>query len=172
MVHDGRKRLLWLEECGDLLKDAPFSQWVGQLCSKVRKEDGGVWAVAQTFNQLFATKFGADIMGSTYSKMMFRQTGDTLEQAKREGWFNPSPYIESLLHKIQTVKGEYGEFVLVSGDHTAGIVRLIETPFNRVLFSTEGEFFTQIKNRIRAGEKVEDLVRQEAWNRYGDGTVD
>ncbi|MGN6879499.1 TraC family protein [Neisseria sp. P0020.S005] len=170
--HDGRKRLLWLEECGDLLKDAPFAQWTGQLCSKVRKEDGGVWVVGQTFNQVFATKFGYDIMGSTYTKFMFRQTGDSLEQATREGWFKPSPYISSLLQKIHTVKGEYGEFVLISGEETAGIVRLIETPFNRVLFSTEGVFFTDLKNRIRAGEKVADLIRREAWNRYGDGTFD
>lgn len=172
MIHDGRKRLLWLEECGDLLKDAPFAQWTGQLAAKVRKEDGGVWVVGQTFNQVFATKFGYDIMGSTYTKIMFRQTGDSMEQANREGWFKPSPYISGLLRKINTVKGEYSEFVLISGEETAGIVRHIETPFNRVLFNTEGEFFTEMKNRIRAGEKVADLIAREAWNRYGDGTFD
>ena len=170
MLRDGRRRLLILEECGDLLKDPSFAAFTGQLVSKVRKEDGAVGVVVQTFNQLFQTKFGYSIFAGLYSKFLMEQTQDVLVQAEQEGWYRPSAWIANMLRSVHTAKGQYSEICVIAGEERAGIARLIETPFNRVMFSTEGDTFRELQRRVRNGEDVVELIQSEADRLYADGT--
>ena len=50
----------------------------------------------------------------------------------------------------------------------AVLARLIESPYNRVLFATDGELFKTLQAEVRAGRQVDELVRQEAQRRYPD----
>ena len=172
VLRDGRRRLLVLEECGDLLKDPSFAAFVAQLVSKVRKEDGAVVPVVQTFNQVFQTKHGHSIFAGLYSKFMLEQTQDVLAQAEKEGWYRAPAWIANLLRSVHTAKGQYSEVCVIAGEERAGIARLIETPFNRVMFSTEGDTFRELQRRVRAGEDVVSLIQSEAERLYGDGTYD
>ena len=69
------------------------------------------------------------------------------------------------MNDVRTEKGRFSE-VLVRSGKMVGIARLIETPFNRVLFSTEGDFFKELQRRVRAGEQIVVLVTEEARQRY------
>lgn len=172
VLRDGRRRLLVLEECGDLLKDPSFAAFVAQLVSKVRKEDGAVVPVVQTFNQVFQTKHGHSIFAGLYSKFMLEQTQDVLAQAEKEGWYRAPAWIANMLRSVHTAKGQYSEVCVIAGEERAGIARLIETPFNRVMFSTEGDTFRELQRRVRVGEDVVSLIQSEAERMYADGTYD
>ena len=74
------------------------------------------------------------------------------------------------MREVQTAKGQYSEILIRSGG-SAGIARLVETPFNRVLFGTEGELFKDLQRRVRAGEQITHLVEAEALRLYGNGTL-
>ena len=74
-----------------------------------------------------------------------------------------------MMREVQTAKGQYSEILVRSGS-SAGIARLIETPFNRVLFNTEGDLFKELQHRVRNGEQIAHLVEAEAKRLYGDGT--
>ena len=77
-----------------------------------------------------------------------------------------------MLRSVHTAKGQYSEVCVIAGEERAGIARLIETPFNRVMFSTEGDTFRELQRRVRVGEDVVSLIQSEAERMYADGTYD
>ena len=96
-------------------------------------------------------------------------TPEAIAQAIEKKWIQVDAYTEQLMREVQTAKGQYSEILVRSGS-SAGIARLIETPFNRVLFSTEGDLFKELQRRVRGGEQITHLVEAEANRLYGDGT--
>ena len=103
---------------------------------------------------------------------MLEQTQDVLAQAEKEGWYRAPAWIANMLRSVHTAKGQYSEVCVIAGEERAGIARLIETPFNRVMFSTEGDTFRELQRRVRAGEDVVSLIQSEAERMYADGTYD
>ena len=172
LSRDNRRRILVLGECGELLGNRPFAEFTARLTSKNRKEDGGVVVEAQHLGQIHATEYGALIQGNCYTKMFLKTPTDSLENARKQGWFEPSPYIDGLLKSLHTVAGQYSEICIIAGDNLTTIVRLIETPYNRVMYNTKGQMFKELQNRVRNGEDVTDLIAAEARALYGDGTYD
>lgn len=169
-TRDNRRRMLIVEEGGDRVTDAPFAEFIDKLTAKVRKEDGSVGVVVQTFQQIYATAHGKNIMNSAHTKFYLQQTNEAISDAVKQGWLHADAYTESLLRSVKTDKGQFSEICIRAGT-SAGVARLIETPFNKVMFSTEGQFFKELQARVRAGEGITHLIQAEAERRYGDGTV-
>ena len=165
LTRDGRKRMLIVEEGGDRITDPSFAEFISKLYSKVRKEDGSVGVVTQTFNQIYATKFGDDIMKSSGTKFFLQAESGTVQQAVDKGYLKVDAYTAYLMEQARTENERFSEVVILSGKNI-GLCRLVETPFNRVLFSTKGEFFKELQRRVRAGEQIIELVMQEAKKRY------
>lgn len=162
---DGRRKMLIIEEGGDRVTDPSFAEFVSRLYSKVRKENCSVGIVTQTFNQIYATKYGKSIMASAYTQFFMQQSPEDIKSAFGKGWLEVDEYTKYLLHECRTEKGRFSEVVVRSGKNSF-LARLIETPFNRVLFSTEGDFFRELQYRVRNGEEITDLVKAEAERRY------
>lgn len=168
MSRDNIRRILWLGECGDLLKSIPFASFATQLSSKIRKEDGSIWFEMQNINQAFQTHYGPTILANCYTRFFLRQDPSALEEAERKGWFIPPPYVKHLLSSLHTAKGRYAEVLVQSGD-AVEVARVVETPFNRILYNTEGELFKELQRRVRNQEDVAEFVTAEAKRQYGDG---
>ena len=160
-----RKKMLIIEEGGDRITDPSFAEFISKLYSKVRKEDGSVGVVTQTFNQMYSTKFGEDIMNSATTKFYLQAEKGSVEAAINKGYIQDESYTTHLMKNARTESERFSEIVITSGDYV-GLCRLVETPFNRVLFSTKGDFFKELQRRVRAGEQITDLVMQEARRRY------
>lgn len=161
------KKMLILEEAGDLLADVTFADFTARLVSKVRKEVGGVGVVCQNFGQLFQAengRHGRTIMNSAGTIFVMQQNQGAINDAIAKGYLTVDSYQEHLIRSCHTSKGNYSEIVILRGDQASGIARLIESPFNKVLFSTEGDSFIRIKEAIRKyghGEAVVKIVNEE-----------
>ncbi|MBR1819209.1 MAG: hypothetical protein IJ780_03660, partial [Neisseriaceae bacterium] len=160
-----RKKMLIIEEGGDRVTDPVFAEFIAKLYSKGRKENASVGIVTQTFSQIHATEHGQKIMASAWTQFYMQQSPEDIQTAIDNSWLQVDAYTEQLLRNVHTEKGRFSEVVIRSGQ-TAGIARLIETPFNRVLFSTEGDFFRELQRRVRNGEQITNLVSEEAYRRY------
>ena len=163
--NDNRKKMLIIEEGGDRVTDPSFAEFTAKLYSKVRKEGGSVGVITQTLAQMYSTPAGSKIMASAHTQFYMRQTPEAIAEAIEKQWLKIDAYTEQLMKNVSTQKGRFSEVMIRSGE-TAGIARLIETPYNRVLFSTEGDFFKELQRRVRAGEQITVLVNEEAKKRY------
>lgn len=167
LSRDGRRKMLIIEEGGDRVTDPSFAEFVSKLYSKVRKEDGSVGVVTQTFNQIYATKFGKNIMESSFTKFFMQQNPGSVEAAINNGYLQNNPYLQHLLEIARTERGRFSE-VIVWNANLAALARLVESPHNRILFATDGELFKTLQSEVRAGRSVDELVRQEAQRCYPD----
>lgn len=163
--NDNRKKMLIIEEGGDRVTDPAFAEFIAKLYSKVRKEGGSVGVITQTLAQMYSTDAGSKIMASAHTQFYMQQTPEAIAEAIEKKWIKIDSYTEQLMNDVRTEKGRFSE-VLVRSGKMVGIARLIETPFNRVLFSTEGDFFKELQRRVRAGEQIVVLVAEEARQRY------
>ena len=164
---DGRRKMLIIEEGGDRITDPIFAEFTAKLYAKVRKEDASVGIVTQSFNQIHATPFGKTIMDNAWTQFYMQQSPESIQAAIDNHWIEGGEYLKHLLRECHTEKGRFSEVVIRSGQ-SAGIARLIETPFNRVLFSTEGDFFRTLQHEVRQGHQINDLVMEEARRRFPD----
>ena len=168
--NNGRKKLMIIEEGGDLLADETFAKFVASLYSKGRKENTGVGIVVQTLMQLLQAKdglYGKAILASASTKMFMEQKPEAIQTAIKADLLDVDNYTHNLMMSVNTAKGQYSEVCFVTANGS-GIARLIESPFNRVLFSTEGELFNKIRSLVSQGqtEGILELVQQEADRLY------
>lgn len=169
LTRDNRRRMVVIGEAGDQLDNVSMAEFISKLTAKNRKEDGIALIEVQSLQQVHKTSYGSIIQGNCFTKIFMGQTHDALDKAEREGWFVPSAYIANLLKSVHLAKGQYSEACIISGDKNAAVVRLVETPENRILYNTEGPVFKELQRRVRAGEPIEEYIREQAQAEYGDG---
>jgi conjugal transfer ATP-binding protein TraC len=154
------RKMLIVEEGGDLMRDDNFASFLAALYSKVRKETGSVGLVLQSLAQLYGSKHGQQIVASCDTRIVMEQIPEAISAAQREQWSEISDWEAHQLRSLHTVKGRAGYSELYF--HTpggSGIARLMEPRFNQVLFSTEGQERQQILDALDRGEDVVQAVR-------------
>lgn len=169
LTRGGRRKMVVIGEAGDQLDNVSMAEFTSKLTAKNRKEDGSTVIEVQSLQQVHKTSYGSIIQGNCFTKIFMQQSADAYDKAEREGWFTPSPYIAGLIKSVHVAKGQYAEACVLSGDKNAAVVRLVETPENRILYNTEGPVFKELQRRVRAGEPIEDYIREQAEAEYGDG---
>jgi conjugal transfer ATP-binding protein TraC len=160
--HDGVKKMLLVEEGGDLLREPGFATFLAQLYSKVRKEEGSVGLVLQSLAQLIDSgRDGISIMGSAATRIIMEQEAEAIDTARRQDWMSISEGEANLLKSVHTVQGKAGySEMYFRTPNGAGIARLVESRFNQVLFSTKGPEFKGILAAVDAGEDVAKAVHR------------
>ena len=172
LTRGNRRRMVVIGEAGDQLDNPSMAEFTSKLTAKNRKEDGIALIEVQSLQQVHKTTYGSIIQGNCFTKIFMRVTGDALDKAEREGWFVPSAYISNLIKSVHLAKGQYSEACIISGDNNAAVVRLVETPENRILYNTEGPVFKELQRRVRAGEPIEEYIREQALAEFGDGLAE
>ena len=111
--------------------------------------------------------YGKAILASASTKMFMEQKPEAIQTAIKADLLDVDNYTHNLMMSVNTAKGQYSEVCFVTANGS-GIARLIESPFNRVLFSTEGELFNKIRSLVSQGqtEGILELVQQEADRLY------
>jgi hypothetical protein len=101
------KKIFVFDECWHLLnKNADY---IAECFRTFRKHQASAIAISQNLDDFSITQLGRVIIQNTYWKFMFRQSLSVSE-------FMDQHTIE-LLNTIQSKKGDYSEFLLLSEDH-------------------------------------------------------
>ncbi|NEX63390.1 TraC family protein [Noviherbaspirillum galbum] len=155
------RKMLIVEEGGDLMRDEGFSAFLAALYSKVRKESGSVGLILQSLSQLYGSKHGQSIAASSDTRIVMEQNVEAISAARKQEWTEMDDYEAAQLSGLHTVKGKAGyselHFKTPGG---SGVARLMEPRFNQVLFSTEGQERQQILDALDRGDDVIEAVRQ------------
>ncbi|AOZ11197.1 hypothetical protein BKK80_35175 (plasmid) [Cupriavidus malaysiensis] len=163
---DRVRKMVIGEEMGDLLPDEANAKFFAQLYSKSRKHSSSIGIVLQSLSQLYRTGYGAEIAASASTMFIMSQTQEAIQAAREKNWLVMSDAAFELLSTVHTRIGahSYSE-IFVKSDSGMGIMRLIESRFNQILFSTEGRERTDILAAVKEGrnvvEAIEDFMRAE-----------
>lgn len=144
---DGRKIFIF-DECWHLLNKN--AEYIAECFRTFRKHHASAIAISQNLDDFSTTQLGRVIIQNTYWKLLFRQA------------LSVSEFIDehsiNLLNTIQSKKGEYSEFLLLTEDHKKPI-RYYPTKLEYQLFTSDREDNNQLFKYIE--KNIEFLTFQE-----------
>ena len=135
----GRK-IIFLDEAWQILKDETATNAVEGFFRKIRKDNGSIWVVTQSLEDLVGNSCGEVIMSQSQWKLIMKQKPEVIDKNFKTGAisrFADDPFFVKSLKSISTVKGKYSE-ILIVGDTAYESVRLYVPRFASALFSSEG----------------------------------
>jgi len=138
---DGKKIFIF-DECWHLLnKNADY---IAECFRTFRKHQASAIAISQNLDDFSITQLGRVIIQNTYWKLMFRQSLSASE-------FMDTHTID-LINSIQSKKGEYSEFLLLSEDHKKPI-RYYPTYLEYQLFTSDRQDNNKLFHYINANKE-------------------
>ena len=163
LSNDGRPKILIIDEAWDLLDDPMVARFMEHAYRRFRKYGGSAIVVTQSIADLYKSDSGRAIAGNSAFKMILKQTSESIEQVKKEGYLAIGDYGFYLLGTVHSIPGKYSEVMFYTEQGT-GVARLVVDRFSQVLFSTSGTERTEVIANIESGmkpvEAIEDYIRK------------
>jgi|GEM_PF-1966751 len=166
---EGRK-LIFLDEAWQLLKDETAASAVAGFFRKIRKDNGSIWVITQSLDDLSGNACGEVILGQSQWKLIMKQKPEVIDKNLKSGAisrFASDPYFVKSLKDIESSRGKYSE-ILIVGDKIYESVRLYVPEFTGALFSSEGAERDTVFNLMNDGMSTVDAVRLVIANQKDD----
>ncbi len=157
---EGRK-IIFLDEAWQILKDEAATRAVEGFFRKIRKDNGSIWVVTQSLDDLVGNTCGEVILSQSQWKLIMKQKSEVIDKNLNTGSisrFSEDPFFIKSLKDIKTVKGKFSE-ILIVGDETYESVRLYVPRFASALFSSEGVERDAVFKLMNDGLNAVDAIR-------------
>ncbi|WP_257968573.1 TraC family protein [Vibrio parahaemolyticus] len=139
-----------LEECEPILEG---------ISRRARMLGAGVGICTQSISDLFESRVGRAIAENSSSMYLLRQTADTIEAVKRNGFLSLSEGSYNALKTVHTKRGAYAE-IFIKTQHGCSVGRLVVSDFQKMLYSSDPTDVSHIKELEEKGMATTDAVLQ------------
>lgn len=138
------KKLFIFDECWHLLNRNAL--YIAECFRTFRKYNASAVAISQNLDDFSITQLGRVIIQNTYLKLMFKQS------------LSPSEFVDGhtidLINSVQSKKGEYSEFLLLSEDYKKPI-RFYPTCLEYELFTSDKSDNSKISTYL---DRTKDIL--------------
>lgn len=132
-------------------------EFVEELARTARKHSGALITVTQGINDYYKSSTALAAFENSDTVVLLRQKESSVKQLVQSGRLPSGEGTEQLLLTVKTVHGQYSEAAIVTPDGIS-IERLYLHKFAEKLYSTKGEEYQFIQNRMAAGDSIYDAV--------------
>lgn len=160
-----RKKLIVLDEAWALFGEKGAGKFIENGYRTARRYNASFLVISQGIKEFFETDAGKAAWSQSATKILFAQTEDCWNEAKKKEWLGMDAFTEQLYKGLRTRKGEYSEFAVVTNDGPQ-VFRLILDPFSLVLFSSKAADFEAVEQLQRQGLPIEQAVARVAEAHY------
>ncbi|UJJ60574.1 type IV secretion system protein TraC [Rhodanobacter denitrificans] len=161
-------KVLLIDEAFNLIATGETKDFIISWYRQLRKFGAAAGICTQSVNDFYQNEGSAAIVENSAHKLLLAQERDSISLAKKNGRLSLSEVEYSLLETVHTVQGEYSEILLV-GPFGTGIGRLVESPFNTLMFSSHAKDKAAIASYQQAGLSLEDAIWAVIRDRKGGG---
>lgn len=159
LSNDGRPKILVIDEAWDLLDDPMVSRFMEHAYRRFRKYGGAAIVVTQSIGDLYKSDSGRAIAANSAFKLILKQTSESVEQVKKDGYLALGDYGFYLLNTVHSIPGKYSE-VMFYTEQGMEVSRLVVDRFSQVLFSTSGGERNEVIADIDAGMEPVEAVHK------------
>lgn len=152
-----RKKLVFVDEAWDLLKEGEVAQFMEAAYRKFRKYGGSVAICTQSVNDLYENAVGQAIAENSASMYLLGQTEETVESIKKKKRLSLPESGFDLLKSVHTILGVYSE-IFIKSKSGIGVGRLIVGDLQKLLYSTDPEDISAIDKFERRGMSTIDAI--------------
>lgn len=137
-----------LEECEPILEG---------VLRGARMLGAGVGICTQSISDLFESRVGRAIAENSSSMYLLRQTAETIETVKRNGFLSLPEGSYNDLKTVHTRQGAYAE-IFIKTQHGCSVGRLVVSDFQKMLYSSDPTDLSHIKELEEKGMATADAV--------------
>lgn len=156
-IGDDRRKILFIEEAKQWLKDPIMSTGIEEVYARARKDNGSAVCITQSVMDIVNSPCGESILANTAWKLILKQKTESIAKAVKSEVLALSPYAQTELESVNTSRGHYAEFMFLQ-DKAYGIYRLVLSPFAKVMTSSTGAERTEVKRLMTSGMSAVDAI--------------
>lgn len=150
-------KLMLIDEAWSLLATNETKDFIIGWYRQLRKFGASAGVCTQSVNDYYQNSGAQAIVENSSSMLLLRQKGESIESASRSGQLTLSKGEFDVLKTVHTVPGEYSE-IMVRTSFGTGVGRLVESPFNNLLYSTHPDDVTAIdQHRAKGMSQVQAI---------------
>lgn len=154
-----RKKMLLIDEAWSMLKNETVAQFMEDAYRRFRKYKASAVIVTQLLMDIFGSTAGRVISANADTKFVLRPDSTDISAAVAAGALPMSQGAIEMLKTTTTIKGSYSE-IYVLNKYSQGIGRLIVSPFQVLLYSTDPDDVGAIARYKKQGMKSVDAINQ------------
>ncbi|WP_199041211.1 MULTISPECIES: type IV secretion system protein TraC [unclassified Dyella] len=150
-------KCLLVDEAFNLIATGETKDFIISWYRQLRKFGAAAGICTQSVNDFYQNEGAAAIIENSAHKLLLAQERDSISMARSKGRLTLSEGEFSLLETVHSVQGEFSE-ILIVGPFGTGVGRLVESPYNKLLFSSHANDKGAIENYVKAGLSQEDAI--------------
>ncbi len=149
-----------IDEAWDLLRAPQTGEFIETLARRLRKYRGALIVGTQRIEDFFTTP-GAKAAFENSDWMCFlSQKQGTTQQLADSGKLPRNPGLLKAIESVVMQQGNYSEIVICDANNNYSIGRLKLDPFSNLLYSTQPEDYTRIKELTEKGFSVSQAIKE------------
>lgn len=151
-------KLLLIDEAWSLLASSETQDFIIGWYRQLRKFGASACICTQSVNDFYKDEGSLAIVENSATMLLLGQKGESIAAAKRGGRLDMSEGEFRLLESVHTVPGEYSE-IMVRNVYGTGVGRLVESPFNDLLYSSRAQDVTALEAYREQGCDTVEAIR-------------
>ena len=153
-----------IDEAWDLLHGEETGKFIEGLARRARKYNGNIVTGTQSNDDYYKTAATKAIAQTSDWMCLFAQKPESIESFKKSGRVSMDDGMEKVLKSLRMEDHKYSE-VMICGNGSYVIGRLIVDPYSIALYSSKAEDFSRVKDLTDKGystaEALDIIVGQE-----------
>ena len=155
-----------IDEAWDLLHGEATGKFIEGLARRARKYNGNIITGTQSINDYYKTPATKAIIENSDWTCLLSQKAESIEAFKNAGRILMDEEMEKMLKSLKTSDKQYSE-VMICGNGSYMVGRLIVDPYSIALYSSKAEDFNKIQNLTKKGKTVAQALEEIVYqNKY------
>ncbi|MHB8742095.1 MAG: type IV secretion system protein TraC [Sulfuricaulis sp.] len=152
-------KLLLIDEAWNLLASKETQDFIIGWYRQLRKFGACAAICTQSVNDFYTNEGSIAIIENSAHLLLLGQKPESIAAVRRQGRLEMSEGEFKLLETVHTVPGEYSE-IMVRNAFGTGVGRLVESPFNNLLYSSRAADVSAIESYLRQGLNLVDAINR------------
>ena len=147
-----------IDEAWDLLRGPQTGIFIETLARRLRKYNGSLVVGTQSIDDFFATPGAKAAFENSDWLCMLTQKMSSVNQLGKSGKLDLTESKKRAIESLKTVHGEFSEVMIMDADGNYSISRLIVDPFSLLLYSTNAQEYSRIKDYKNKGYPISEAI--------------
>lgn len=155
-------KMVCYDEFHNVNNNPYISPLIAKQARQYRKNKGSVIIGTQTLEDIYCNEYAKVLADTAAYQFVFKQKTATIERLKSENKLGLSnPGIDNLLKSVNSVKGKYSEFMLMTQNGNT-VLRYIGSPMDKALFGSEADEMMKIRKYQESGMNLAEAIDKYA----------
>ncbi|NGX52795.1 MAG: hypothetical protein KR126chlam5_01100 [Candidatus Anoxychlamydiales bacterium] len=150
---------LCIDEAWDLLRGKQTGVFIETLARRLRKYNGSLVIGTQSVDDFYASNGALAAFENSDWMCLLSQKKSSIKRLKDSKRIEMDEEKERALESVKSRQGEYSEVMICDSEGFYAIGRLLFDKFSLMLYSTQADEYSRLKEMQKNGVKIEEAIK-------------